>query len=78
MKHLAEIGMTWTEHFIRANKFTILYSSGAVKSFIHSVYPDIYTTSVTTTHEKIGKILQNCEETRGSGIPDDKYNNRED
>ena len=57
-KHLNTIKMNYNQHF----KNSIYYSFTSLKAsyyfLIHSIYPDIYTTSGTNTVRKLNNLIE--------------------
>ena len=56
-KHLKEVKMSYTEHFIFSGKLSIMLFKGAIKALIHAIYPDIYITSTSDLSENLSNEL---------------------
>lgn len=59
VSHLVHVNMSYIEHFSFSSQFGFIFLSAAVKAFIHSLFPEMYTTSTTDTvcslYEKYGE-----------------------
>ena len=73
MKHLKQVGMTYIQHFVHANRLSAIYTKGAIKCFVHSIYPEAFTNCATSTQSQIQKEMNSP-----NGSSTDKYNDRED
>jgi len=47
IQHLYDVNLTYVEHFFVSNNFCKMFLIAAAKAFVHSILPDVYTTSST-------------------------------
>lgn len=45
--HPKSVCMTYCEHFVFSMSISFQFAVGAVKSFVHAIYPDLFITSTT-------------------------------
>ena len=55
-KHLKDVNMTYSEHLLRASKFSLLFIKGSFKSLIHGIFPGVYQTAATKTIDELEKL----------------------
>ena len=58
-KHLAQVNMTYFEHFKLSMNLSNILFQGSIKAFIHGIYPDIFITSTTDTTKLLIRKLKN-------------------
>ena len=59
-KHLKDVEMTFYAHFKLSISYYMLLQRGALRALLHSVWPDVYTTTMSDT---IGVIKEKMEKT---------------
>jgi hypothetical protein len=61
-KHLDEMEMPYFKHMKRASRFGFYCFCCAIKSFIHAVYPDVFTDTSERLEEHIEQFVFDTED----------------
>jgi hypothetical protein len=56
-QHLDEVNLSYTEHFIRASTFSLIFAKGSFKSLIHGLLPGFFEKAATKTIKDSNKLL---------------------
>ena len=59
--HLKETNLTYIDHFKGALYVMKIFAEGFIKVFIHAIYPDVFTTTLRDSHNKISYIINNSQ-----------------
>jgi hypothetical protein len=57
MKHLKETNLTYEAHFMNSMKAVKVIALGLLRTCVHTVYPDWYTSAVKDTYNELGKLV---------------------
>ena len=58
-KHLNNVCMTYSKHFLFSMNLSKIYLKSSCKAFIHAIFPNLYITSSSDTQKKIDLLLKN-------------------
>ncbi len=59
-KHPQSVCMTYWQHMRLSLNLSALFLSGAIKAFVHAVYPDVFLSSSTYTVVKAQELMSNA------------------